>query len=255
VTSHSPPSSPSPKQKGGPLKEKKSSSSVKGKGLSPSSPGGESGQAWYLQQGGFRCCLCSSSLSSKGNLRVHIQHVHGLSPEVFAARHGALPEAVDQFVCQICEAFVCPWVPANIKRHLENTHFLSREKYGEIYLNAVAHPARRRVVAQSDVTSSLVVSKSDVTISFSKSDVTSCAVVSQSDVTSCAVVSQSDVTSSAVVSQSDVTSSSVLSTPLSRQQQDFLKPVEVSVAKLRMTGYVTFYFIINISFMMRNNKM
>jgi hypothetical protein len=191
--------------------------------------------------------------------------VHGLSPEVFAARHGALPEAVDQFVCQICEAFVCPWVPANIKRHLENTHFLSREKYGEIYLNAVAHLARRRVAAQSDVTSSAVVSQSDVTgssvvsqsdvtISFSKSDVTSCAVVSQSDVTSSAVVSQSDVTSRTVVSQSDVTSSSVLSTPLSRQQQDFLKPVEVSVAKLRMTGYVTFYFIMKYFIMMRSTK-
>jgi hypothetical protein len=183
--------------------------------------------------------------------------VHGLSLEVFAARHGALPEAVDQFVCQICEAFVCPWVPANIKRHLENTHFLSREKYGEIYLNAVAHPARRRVAAQSDVTGSSVVSQSDVTSSsvVSLSDVTSCAVVSQSDVTSRSVVSQSDVTSCAVVSQSDVTSSSVLSTPLSRQQQDLLKAVEVSVAKLRITGYVTFYFIIKYLIMMRNTKM
>ena len=96
---------------------------------------------WYLRQGGYRCPLCQSLLSSRGNLKTHIQHVHHLTPEAFAVRHGELPQAEDQFVCKVCDLSY-PWVPRNIKRHLENTHFLSMDKYGEIYLRQSPSPPK-----------------------------------------------------------------------------------------------------------------
>jgi hypothetical protein len=99
-------------------------------------------KAWYLQQGGYRCPLCHSLLSSLGNLKQHIHRVHQLTPAAFAAEHGELlDEPVGEFVCKICDA-VFPWTPRRIKRHLESIHFLSLEKYSEIYLRQTPSPSK-----------------------------------------------------------------------------------------------------------------
>jgi hypothetical protein len=112
-------------------------------------------QVWYLREGGYPCPICQSALSSRSNLKLHIEAVHRLSPDDFEAEHGELPQvAAATFICKICDT-ACPWEPRTIKRHLENTHFLSLEKYGEIYLGAVPRdtPSRRTAGSSSRNTS------------------------------------------------------------------------------------------------------
>ena len=97
-----------------------------------SETGSEVGKKRWYEGCSYTCLACNKAYDIYFSYHGHIKKIHNMSMEQYHTTYGQEGEVNRYYSCKLCHTNVV-WRLFNIRKHMESTHELTLDQYGQIY--------------------------------------------------------------------------------------------------------------------------